>query len=195
MEDTSNSSSAVWWFRDSKCWGCCSLCLVASTNSSAELVNAILPTSFRSLSASLKEEALACWMKGHNLAPPEDTATLQQKQWDDVRTALIADHLLDSAGNDEECAQLLSVSAKESGAWLCALPVSALGFCCSYNEVHQSQQNVRTQWWKWYFPWNGNDHNCNSGTRIPTQFLEWKLHPRIELLWEEFQSTTTRKKE
>ena len=55
-------------------------------------------------------------MKGHNLAPPEDTATLQQKQWDDVRTALIADHLLDSAGNDEECAQLLSVSAKESGA-------------------------------------------------------------------------------
>ncbi len=49
-------------------------------------------------------------MKGHNLPPPEGTAAWKQKPWDDVRTALIADRLLDSAGNDEERARLLSVS-------------------------------------------------------------------------------------
>ena len=44
-----------------------------------------------------------------------------------MRAALAADCLLEGAGNDEECARLLSVSTKESGAWLRALPVSTLG--------------------------------------------------------------------
>ena len=48
----------------------------------------------------------------------------KQRSWDGVRAALAADHLLEGAGNDEECARLLSVSTKESGAWLRALPVS-----------------------------------------------------------------------
>ena len=38
-----------------------------------------------------------------------------------------SERLLSRAGNDEERARLLSVSTKESGAWLRALPVSALG--------------------------------------------------------------------
>ena len=51
----------------------------------------------------------------------------KQRSWDGVRAALAADRLLGGAGNDEECARLLSVSTKESGAWLRALPVSTLG--------------------------------------------------------------------
>ena len=39
---------------------------------------------------------------------------------------MIADHLLSVAANEEERARLLAVSTKESGAWLRALPVSAL---------------------------------------------------------------------
>ena len=39
----------------------------------------------------------------------------------------MAERLLECAENDEECARLLSVSTKESGAWLRALPVTALG--------------------------------------------------------------------
>ena len=44
-----------------------------------------------------------------------------------VRTSSTAQQLLDDAENDEERSRLLAVSTRESGAWLRALPVSALG--------------------------------------------------------------------
>ena len=43
--------------------------------------------------------------------------------------------LLEGVKNDEEHAHLLSVSTKESGAWLRALPVSALGLWMDDNTV------------------------------------------------------------
>ena len=46
--------------------------------------------------------------------------------------ALVADRL----EGDEERAQLLSVSTKESGAWLRALPVSALGLRMDHDRQH-----------------------------------------------------------
>ena len=100
---------------------------LASAHSSSELVNAILPTSFRSLPAPFMDEALSCWSRGHDLPPPEGTAACKQRSWDGVRAAFVADRLLEGAANDEERARLLSVSTKESGAWLRALPVSGMG--------------------------------------------------------------------
>ena len=47
--------------------------------------------------------------------------------WDNVRTSIAAQQLLERTENDEERACLLAVSTQESGAWLRALPVSALG--------------------------------------------------------------------
>jgi len=100
---------------------------LASVHSSSKLVNAILPSSPRSLSAAIKDEARSCWSRGHDLPPPEVTATCKQRLWDSVRAALVAIHLLEGAANDEECDRLLSVSTKESGAWLKILPMSAQG--------------------------------------------------------------------
>ena len=59
--------------------------------------------------------------------PPDGIAACRQKSWDCVRTSLMAQRLLDEAENDEERSRLLAVSTRESGAWLRALPVSALG--------------------------------------------------------------------
>jgi len=64
---------------------------------------------------------------GHDLPPIEVTATRKQRLWDGMRAALVVDRLLEGAANDEEYAELLSVSAKEFGAWLRASPVSAQG--------------------------------------------------------------------
>ena len=100
---------------------------LTSVNLSSELVNAILPTSFRSLPAPFMDEAPSCWSRGHNLPPPEGTVTCKQRSWDGVRAAFVADRLLEGAANNEESARLLSISTKKSGAWLRALPTSGLG--------------------------------------------------------------------
>ena len=73
------------------------------------------------------DEARSLWAEGHEYPPPEERAAGRQKAWDFVRTSSAAQHLLDDAISDEERARLLAVSAKESGAWLRALPVSSVG--------------------------------------------------------------------
>ncbi len=102
---------------------------LASVNSSSELVNAILPLSCRSFPASLMVEAQSLWSAGHDHQPPEGIADCKQKAWDGLLTGSIAELLLQGAENSVERARLLSVSTnlKESGAWLRALPVTALG--------------------------------------------------------------------
>ena len=75
---------------------------LALAHSSSELVNAILPTSFRSLPAPFMDEPLSCWSRGHDLLPLEGNATCKQRSWDGARTAFVADHLLEGAANDEE---------------------------------------------------------------------------------------------
>ena len=100
---------------------------LASVYSSSQLVNDILPPSFLSQSVLFKEEAKLFWSRGHDCHPPEEVSAHRQKAWDSVRTTATAQHLLDDASNDVERARLLSVSDRESGAWLRALPVSSLG--------------------------------------------------------------------
>ena len=56
----------------------------------------------------------------------EGAAASKQKLWDGMRAASVAEQLLECAENDGEHARLLSVSTKD-GAWLRALPVTALG--------------------------------------------------------------------
>ena len=100
---------------------------LSSVHSSSELVKAILPPSFSCLPSPLTVEAQTCWSVGHDHQPPEGATASKQKSWDGVRAASVAERLLECAENDEERARLLSVSTKESGAWLRALPVTALG--------------------------------------------------------------------
>ena len=100
-----------------------------SSHSSSELVRAILPSapSSQSFTDPYVDEAQSRWSEGHDLQPPEGAAVCKQSAWDGLRATVASERLLSRAGNDEEHARLLSVSTKESGAWLRALPVSALG--------------------------------------------------------------------
>ena len=100
---------------------------LASTHSTAELVDAILPPRIRFHPAPHLDEAQSRWSAGHDCQPPKGIAACRQKSWDYARTSLTAQRLLDEAENDEERSRLLAVSTRESGAWLRALPVSALG--------------------------------------------------------------------
>ena len=74
----------------------------------------------------LLDEVVSCWSKGHDFQPPVGVRAIQQKSWDHLRVAA-ANQLVESAMNDIDIAHLLASSAKESGAWLYALPISALG--------------------------------------------------------------------
>ena len=73
------------------------------------------------------DEAKASWLAGHESEAPEDTAACMQRAWDSVRTMSTSQRLLDNAMDEEERARLLAVTTRESGAWLRALPVTALG--------------------------------------------------------------------
>ena len=53
----------------------------------------------------------------------------RQKCWENVTSLVTATSLLDEAENNEERACLLAMSARESGAWLRAVPVSVLDLC------------------------------------------------------------------
>ena len=100
---------------------------LASSHSTAELVDAILPPNIKSKPTPELTEARSQWSMGHNSQPPEGTAARSQKAWDHIRASCTGERLLDEAENEEEHSRLLAVSTRESGAWLRALPLSAMG--------------------------------------------------------------------
>ena len=100
---------------------------LASTHSSAQLIKAILPESLQTIPIPHVDEAKASWSAGHESEAPEDVAACKQRAWDSIRTMSTSQRLLDNAADEEERARLLAVMTRESGAWLRALPVTALG--------------------------------------------------------------------
>ena len=80
---------------------------LASTSSSAALVEEILPPPLKTTPAPFLDEAKTHWSAGHGCPPPEDAAARRQKSWDTPRMTSIAKRLLDDAENDEECARNL----------------------------------------------------------------------------------------
>ena len=99
---------------------------LASIHSAAQLIEAILPESHQTIPTPHVDEAKARWSAGHESEAPEDTAACLQRAWDSVRIMSTSQRLLDNAMDEEECARLLAVTTRESGAWLRALPVTAL---------------------------------------------------------------------
>ena len=108
---------------------------LSSAHSSAQLVEAILPESHRTIPTPFVDEAKASWAAGHESEAPEDVAACKQRAWDSIRTKSTSQRLLDNAADEEERARLLAVMTKESGAWLRALPVTALGLCMDDSTV------------------------------------------------------------
>lgn len=100
---------------------------LASAAASSDLIHQILPPRLQSLPVPNLDDALAIWSEGHGHDPPSGSAASKQKNWDAYKVSSSVDSLLENAHDDRTRARLLAVSAKESGAWLNALPISSLG--------------------------------------------------------------------
>ena len=92
---------------------------LASAAATRDLVQEIVPLRLQSLPTPNMVDALSSWSSGHGNLPPSSTAACVQK------TSM--DQLLQKAPHDLARPRLLDVLAKQSGAWLNALPSSSLG--------------------------------------------------------------------
>ena len=100
---------------------------LASVAASTDLVCAISTASHRSLPTPFIDDAQALWSEFCSLDPPRGSAACQERVWDGLLVVTSASSLLESAHDDADRARLLACIAKESGAWLQALPISSLG--------------------------------------------------------------------
>ena len=99
------------------------------------LTHRILPPSFQLKELPWVEAATKWWSKDLDIPLPSGPASHRQKAWDAHRVSATADTLLKQAPNAVTCFRLLAASAKESGAWLNALPISSLGLWMDNNTV------------------------------------------------------------
>jgi len=108
---------------------------LASAAASLNLIKIIVPSRLQSFPIPHQDMALSIWSQGHDNPPPLGTAACIQKNWDASKVMKTADSLLENACDDVTRARLLAVSAKESGAWLHALPISSVGLRMDDNTV------------------------------------------------------------
>ncbi|KAG5894913.1 hypothetical protein JTB14_008874 [Gonioctena quinquepunctata] len=91
-------------------------------SSVSSLIDSILPSTFSETTDNFFYEAVSLWLLQTNLDWPPATRNIQ-KSWDLPLLNITSKNLLDSSKSEVEKARLRSVSIKESGAWLNALPV------------------------------------------------------------------------
>ena len=101
---------------------------LASAAGCSYLVQQIIPSSavFSDPDPSI-ESAISIWSQGHSESPPSPPNSFQQRTWDEPHVVATYNKLLDHPQDSQTKARLLAVSCPESGAWLNALPVAALG--------------------------------------------------------------------
>ena len=100
---------------------------LAFAQGSPELVYNILPFRFQHTPYQEQEEARCQGRNSYDDELPLPSASYRQKVWSLPRLQERFDFLGSSITNAKSRARLLAASAKESGAWLKALPVSSLG--------------------------------------------------------------------
>ena len=103
---------------------------LASAARSSVLISRILPDKFGRFVYPYVEQALSVWSESHDQPPPPPPVEKRQKAWDVPVVPESYDSLLDNgayARSPRSRARLLAVATKESGAWLHALPISAVG--------------------------------------------------------------------
>ena len=99
----------------------------ASAATSSNLSHHILPLHLQRAPLPNFYDAVALWSEGHDQPPPESVASFHQNSWDSVKVSIFVEALLVSAPDASSQVRLLAASAKESGAWLNALPIPSLG--------------------------------------------------------------------
>ena len=103
-------------------------CFLSSAAASQELTSQILPQSLQSIPLLYKDEALSCWSSRiPNPVLPSIEDVCRQKAWDLPHITYCQDFLLSNTPDVTSRARLMAVFAPEAGAWLQALPISALG--------------------------------------------------------------------
>ena len=100
---------------------------LTSAAGSSALISCILPDRFGSSVYPYVEQALSVWSESHDLPPPPPPVDKRQKAWDVPVIQESYDSLLDIAPDARSQARLLAMMTNESGAWLHALPIFAVG--------------------------------------------------------------------
>ena len=100
-------------------------CFLSSAAASQELTSQILPQSLQSIPLLYKDEALSCW--SFRIQIRFCPQVCRQKAWDLPHITYTQDFLLSNTPDVTSRARLMAVFAPETGAWLQALPISALG--------------------------------------------------------------------
>ena len=100
---------------------------LASAAGCSDLTQLIQPPLFQDLPVPYWAEAVECWKRGVSADPPCPSRQSCQRAWDSLLVTTSYETLLESTISSIEKARLLAVVHPDSGAWLNALPISALG--------------------------------------------------------------------
>ena len=115
---------------------------LASAAGSSDLIHQILPPWLHDMPYSASNDALNIWSQDHTEPPPSAPICWRQKAWDNPWVRATYENLLDSAPDTYSRSRLLAAAKKESGAWLHAFPMSALGLRMD-DEVIQVAMGLR----------------------------------------------------
>ena len=116
---------------------------LASATGCLDLIQQILPPHFQDHPHPYIDDAVNIWSQGHSQPPPSLPAAVRQRAWDSIIVDATYILLLESATNTPDQARLIAVQCLESGAWLNALPISALGLRMD-NEVIRISAGLQT---------------------------------------------------
>ena len=108
---------------------------LSSVAGCSELIQLILPSKLRDLTDPYFATGVEVWRQGSSADPPCPSQLTQQHAWDSVLVETDYESLLKNAATSLEKTRLLGVAHHDSGAWLNAFPISALGLCLDDSEV------------------------------------------------------------
>ena len=121
-----------WWHP--ACCAACSFCLPCfSCCHLRRGANSISPLAYSPHPTPNLDEALSFWSGDTDILPRAHAMIM--KSWDTHQVACTVESLLCDDPDDVARARLLAVMAKESGAWLHALPISTLGLRMDGNTI------------------------------------------------------------
>ena len=100
---------------------------LASAAGCSALIQQIVPPSVRALPDANVESAISVSSQHHSQPPPPSPDSTRQHVWDEPHIEATYNVLVEQASDHQAKARLMAVSCPESGAWLHALPIAALG--------------------------------------------------------------------
>ena len=126
--DSGNSSGWVWRLGIRSAVQLAPSAFIASAAASSELVQQILPPRSRHLHRLCLDNAIDRWGNIHEQPSPLLHLVHMQRSWDTLVSLKKMTTLITNAAPDDLArARLRDASAKETGAWLSALPIFNLG--------------------------------------------------------------------